>query len=223
LEGPNGLLHSFAGLNEVPHEWEVDPDPRSILSVWAKPYPTLGDNVAVVSAALALREKGLDPDTIASVEVHQNAHFASYPGTSFRGPYERPAQAMASTAYAVASTLLHGRLEYQRYTTKLQDPGTTALIERLTVVPEKSYGYVDGMVVVTLKDGSTRTQAAKDLDQTLFYRDRASAQEAFAALLHETGYGEDLVTSVSTTLFSAVENPTTTSIRTVIESLGIGE
>jgi 2-methylcitrate dehydratase PrpD len=222
LEGPNGLLHAFAGLDEVPRVWEVDPDPRSILTVWAKPYPTLGDNVAVVSAALALREAGLDPDTIASIEVHQNAHFASYPGTSFRGPYERPSQAMASTAYAVASTLLHGRLEYQRYTTKLQDPGTTALIERLAVVPEKSYSYVDGMVVVTLKDGSTRAQAAKDLDQTLFYRDRASAQEAFAALLHETGYGEDLVTLVSTTLFNAVENPTTTPIRTVVESLGIG-
>jgi len=175
-----------------------------------------------VAAALALRQAGLDPDNIASIEVHQNAHFASYPGTSFRGPYERPAQAMASTAYAVASTLLHGRLEYQRYTTKLQDPGTTALIERLKVVPEMTYSYVDGMVVVTLKDGSTRTQAAKDLDQTLFYRDWASAQEAFAALLRETGYGPDLVTSVSTTVFRAVENPSTTPIRTVVESLGIG-
>ncbi len=222
LEGSNGLLHAFAGLDKVPREWGVDPDPRSILTVWAKPYPTLGDNVAVVAAALALRQAGLDPDNIASIEVHQNAHFASYPGTSFRGPYERPAQAMASTAYAVASTLLHGRLEYQRYTTKLQDPGTTALIERLKVVPEMTYSYVDGMVVVTLKDGSTRTQAAKDLDQTLFYRDWASAQEAFAALLRETGYGPDLVTSVSTTVFRAVENPSTTPIRTVVESLGIG-
>lgn len=220
LEGANGLLRSFAGLTAVPEVWEREPDVRSILTVWAKPYPTLGDNVAVVSAALALREGGIDPSDIASVEVHQNAHFASYPGTSFRGPYERPAQATASTAYAVASTLLYGRLEYERYSTRLQDGPTDELITRLTVVPETTYSYVDGMVVVTLKDGSVRSQAAKDLDQTLFYRDRASAQDAFAALLAETGYGPELVSSFSTTLFRAVENADTTPIRTVVESLG---
>jgi 2-methylcitrate dehydratase PrpD len=220
LEGPNGLLRTFAGLDEVPEVWERDPDVRSILTVWAKPYPTLGDNVAVVSAALALREAGLDPGTIASVEVHQNAHFASYPGTSFRGPYERPAQAVASTAYAVASTLLYGRLDYARYTTRLHDAPTMALIEHLSVVPEATYSYVDGMVAVTLQDGSRRTQAAKDLDQTLFYRNRASALDAFGSLLHETGYGPELVSSVSSTVFNAIENPDTTTIRTVVESLG---
>jgi 2-methylcitrate dehydratase PrpD len=220
LEGPNGLLRAFAGLTEVPDVWQQDPDVGSILAVWAKPYPTLGDNVAVVAAALALREAGLDPSQIASVRVHQNAHFASYPGTSFRGPYVRSAQAVASTAYAVASTLLYGRLVYDRYSTHLDDAATMSLIERLAVVPEKTYSYIDGMVEVTLDDGTVRRQAAEDLDQTIFFRDKKSARAAFAALLHETGYETSLVESVSSSLFNAVDAADTTRIRAVIESLG---
>lgn len=219
LEGPNGFLRCFAGLSEVPEVWTKEPDERSILSVWAKPYPTLGDNVAVVAAALALRDEGLEPARIASVEVHQNAHFASYPGTSFRGPYVRPAQAVASTAYAVASTLAHGRLEYGRYSTHLADAATVALIERLTVVPEKDYSYIDGKVVVTLDDGRVVARETKELDQTLFFRDAASARAAFAGLLIETGYDESLVERVSSGVFRAVDEPETTAIRAVVEFL----
>lgn len=219
LEGPNGFLRCFAGLAEVPAPWTRDPDVRSILSVWAKPYPTLGDNVAVVAAALALREEGLSPSRIASVEVHQNAHFASYPGTSFRGPYVRPAQAVASTAYAVASTLLYGRLEYARYSTHLDDAPTMALIEKLRVVPEKNYSYIDGKVVVTLDDGTEVRREAKDLDQTLFFRDEASARVAFAELLRETDYDGSIADRISTAVFDAVANPATTPIRDVVESV----
>ena len=219
LEGPNGLLRCFAGLTEVPEVWNKDPDVRSILTVWAKPYPTLGDNVAVVSAALALRESGVDPTLIESVEVHQNAHFASYPGTSFRGPFVRSAQAVASTAYAVASTLRYGRLEYARYSSHLDDPETMALIERIRVVPERCYSYIDGMVTVSLRDGTTLRRDAKDLDQTLFFRDKVSAQEAFGALLAETGYDASLADTVTSTVFRAIESRDVTPIRDVIASL----
>lgn len=219
LEGPNGLLRSFAGLTEVPSVWHLDPDVRAILRVWAKPYPTLGDNVAVVAAALALREADLDPTAIASVEVHQNAHFASYPGTSFRGPYERPAQAVASTAFAVASTLLYGRLTYARYSTHLHDGATASLIERLRVVPETSYGYVDGMVEVTLLDGTVRRQAASDLDQALFFRDRDSANAAFVALVGEVDDDTAFAGPFSSMLFDAVTRRDTVPIRAVLDGL----
>ncbi|MGC1239795.1 MAG: hypothetical protein WA860_13510, partial [Acidimicrobiales bacterium] len=178
---------------------------------------TLGDNVAVVAAALALHHMGLDPSRISSVRVHQNAHFASYPGTSFRGPYVRPAQAVASTAYAVASTLLYGRLEYGRYATHLDDAATMSLIERLTVVPQKAYSYIDGLVEVTLDDGSVRRQAARDLDQTIFFRDKESAGAAFSALLRETGYDASLAESISSCVFGATG---ATPVGTVVESLG---
>ena len=219
LEGPNGFLHTFAGLDEVPTVWEKDPDLRSILNVWAKPYPTLGDNVAVVSAALALYELGIKSSDITTVSVHQNAHFASYPGTSFRGPYERPPQAMASTAYAVASTLLYGRIDYKRYTTKLNDEATNQLISKLNVVPESSYKYIDGEVKVTLRDGTVHSRAAKDLDQTLFFRDQKSAQEAFMALLIETGYDALVGQKVVDTLFNSLKNAEATKISSVVDAL----
>ncbi len=222
LEGKSGLLHAFAGLEVVPSVWERDPDSRSILNVWAKPYPTLGDNVAVVAAALALRDGGLDVDAIESVEVHQNAHFASYPGTSYRGPYIRPAQATASTAFAVAATLLYGSLKYEIYSTRLNDPQINDLIQRLKVVPEENFSYIDGMVEILLADGSKVRQAAAALPRSLFYRDRTSAVEAFTSLLLETGYGEELIHEVSAAVFAGIEDNRGVSIRSVLEKLKVG-
>ena len=209
LEGPNGLLHAFAGLDEVPAAWQRDPDVTTMADVWAKPYPTLGDNMAVTAAALAIQQRGLDPAQIASVEVHQNAHFASYPGTSFRGPFVRPAQGMASTAFAVSATLLYGRMDYDIYRTRLDDAAINSIIDRLHVVPERSYSYVDGLVIVTLRDGSVVEQSAAALPRTLFYRDRVTAEEALTAILAETGYREGLAAELSEKVFAGLEVPTT--------------
>lgn len=218
LEGPTGLLHSFAGIDDVPSAWEYDPDVRTMTDVWAKPYPTLGDNMAVTASALALHQSGVDPADIESVEVHQNAHFASYPGTSFRGPFVRPAQGMASTAFAVSATLLYGRMDYDIYATRLTDEAITAMIERVHVVPEPDYSYVDGRVIVTLRDGSEREQEASALARTLFYRDRSSAEEALTALLRETGYRDGLAMELATLVFSTLEQPST-SISQIVNAL----
>lgn len=219
LEGANGLLHSFAGIDDVPSVWEKEPDSRSIMDVWAKPYPTLGDNMAVTAAALALRERGVDVSSITSVAVHQNAHFASYPGTSYRGPYLRPAQAMASTAYAVSATLLYGRLIYDLYRTNLEDAKIIALIDRLHVVPEPSYSYVDGRVVLTLADATTIEQAAKDLPRTLFYRDRESALRSFESLMDEVGVDRARAERVASTVFAGHAASTRTPVKTLVEAL----
>ena len=126
---------------------------------------------------------------------------------------------MASTAYAVASTLLYGRIDYKRYTTKLHDEATNQLISKLTVVPESSYNYIDGEVKVTLSDGTLHSRAAKDLDQTLFFRDKKSAQEAFMALLNETGYDALAGQTVVDTLFRSIKNAATTEISSVVDAL----
>lgn len=218
LEGANGFLHTFAGLDAVPEVWQSDPDVRTMRDVWAKPYPTLGDNMAVTAAALEIQRRGLNPDEIDSVDVHQNANFASYPGTSFRGPFARPAQAMASTAFAVSATLLYGRMDYGIYSSRLDDRSIAALIERLRVVPEPSYSYVDGRVVVKLRDGSVVDQAASELPRTLFYRDRESAEEAIAALLKETGYRDGLADEVAQKVFGAL-NTASVPIADVVDTL----
>lgn len=220
LEGPNGLLHAIAGIDEVPSAWEKDPDITTMLDVWAKPYPTLGDNMAATAAALDIHNGGLDAKDIVSIEVHQNAHFASYPGTSYRGPFVRPAQAMASTAYAVAATLLYGRMPYSIYGTNLDDPDITKLIEVLRVVPETSYSYVDGKVRVSLREGTVLERSAADLPRTLFYRDRTSAVEALELILDETGYQPGLANQISEAVFGSLGEPSAIPVATLVASFG---
>jgi hypothetical protein len=125
---------------------------------------------------------------------------------------------MASTAYAVSATLLYGPLYYRIYSGQLDDPRINAMIERLKVVPEKDYGYVDGMVEITLKDGAKVRKAASELPRTLFYRDRASAVAAFDSLLNETGYDETIRQAVPHAVYTSVEQASSTSIRSVIAS-----
>lgn len=221
LEGATGFLHAFAGMDEVPATWAVDPDERSILTVWAKPYPTLGDNMAVVATALSLREDGLASDRIRSVTVHQNAHFASYPGTAYRGPFTRPAQAMASTAFATAATLLYGPLRYKLYDTNLGDGAIAAMIERIRVVPESAYTYLDALVEVQSDDGSTVRRSASELPRTLFFRDRPTARTAFRALLAEGGYPEGFADQVPEMVFAPSGGPPQ-MIRSVIDAVTEG-
>lgn len=187
LEGPAGLLRSFAGLDEPPRRWHEPPDPDAIRTTWAKPYPTLGDNIAVVATVLAARQALPSGAEIRSVTVHQNAHFASYPGTSFRGPFTRPAQALASTAFATAATLAYGRLRYRLYESVTGDRSVTELIERIRVVPEPSYGYLDASVDIELADGGHVRCSADELPRSMFYRDEASAIDAFDDLMGEVG------------------------------------
>lgn len=219
FEGPNGLLHAYAGIDDVPSVWEKDPDTGTMLNVWAKPYPTLGDNMAVTAAALDIQRSGFDAKDVVSVEVHQNAHFASYPGTSYRGPFVRPAQAMASTAFAVSATLLYGRMAYGIYATRLDDPAIIALIDVLRVVPEPSYSYVDGKVVVKLRDGTVLERAAADLPRTLFYRDKTSALEALELILDETGYRNGLARQIGEAVFGALNDPSATKVATLVSAL----
>jgi 2-methylcitrate dehydratase PrpD len=183
LESPKGLISAFAGLDD-PVELQEEPDPDSILTVWAKPFPTLGDNVAVASAAMALSDRGIGPSEIEDIIVHQNAEFASYPGTSFRGPYLKPTQAIASTAFAVSAALSRGAITFDLYSDALEDPRILGLIEKLSVVPEPDYTYLDGKVVVRA-GGEVYVSETSDLPRERFYRNAATATDAFETTVRE--------------------------------------
>lgn len=183
LTGERGFLHDYVGL-PVPEEWAFAPEPELILDSWVKPYPTLGDNMAVVIAARRIAAQ-VDAEAITEITIHQNAEFAAYPGTAYRGPFTRPAQAMASTAFAVAAMLAYGAIDYELYDRSLDDPTILRLIERTTVVPHENYAFVDGIVEVAM--GEQRlTGDASDEPRTTFYRDRPAGREAFVA---STGAG----------------------------------
>lgn len=218
LEGATGFLPSFAGLTDIPPRWRQPPDPAAISTVWAKPYPTLGDNMAVVATVLAVRDELAPGEQVQAVTVHQNAHFASYPGTSFRGPFSRPAQAMASTAFATAATLLYGPLRYRIYRDGLADPQVAALIERIRVVPEPSYSYLDAMVELELAGGRHLRRSAAELPRTLFFRDRASATDAFTGLLREAGFPDGFAAELPDAIFAPRATSTARRIVDIIDN-----
>ncbi|QEC48026.1 hypothetical protein FSW04_10890 [Baekduia soli] len=191
FESPKGFVRAFAGI-DAPDELREAPDPASILTVWSKPYPALGDNVAVISAALALRRRSpVDPAAITAVRVHQNAHFASYPGTAYRGPYTKATQGIASTPFGVAAALSRGAITYDLYGAGLKDPEILALVEKVAIAPEHDYGYLDGKVVVVTEDGEELACETSELPREVFFRDAPHAAAAFAATLAEVGVGGD--------------------------------
>src|SRR5579875_1543354 len=50
-------------------EWAIDPRVEAILDSCAKPWATLGDNMAAAAAAKLLHDDGLDPGAIRRVRV----------------------------------------------------------------------------------------------------------------------------------------------------------
>lgn len=192
FESEKGFVRAFTGLEHVPVELGRQPEPESICTVWAKPYPILGDNVAVASAAALLAERStFDRRDITAIKVHQNAEFAAYPGTAYRGPYAKPTQAIASTAFGVAAALVHGSITFDLYSNGLDDPEILSLIEKVTVFPEHGYGYLDGRVVVETGEGGEFSADTSEIPRTFFYRDRAAATAAFASTLREVGIEGD--------------------------------
>lgn len=218
FESPKGFLSAFAGMEPL-QEIDADPQPQSILGVWAKPYPTLGDNVAVVSAALHLRRTAdLDPSKVVGVRVHQNAEFASYPGTSYRGPYSRPTQAIASTAFAVSAALARGAITFDLYSTALNDSLILSIIEKLSVIPEQSYDYLDGKVVVVTDGGRELVSETAELPRELFYRDDETAIAAFESTLRETGVSGDAYSFATSLLERVASGDTGIPIADVLDA-----
>ena len=180
LEGDKGFARAFAGI-EAPDRWSTPPDEASILTVWEKAFPTLGDNIAVSLAACELSRQLPNTLSITEVVVHQNAEFASYPGTSYRGPFERRAQAMASTAFAVATALMRGEITAEVYDNSLADPEMLRLVDCLRVVPEGDYDYIDGRVAIRYEGGEL-SAASWDLPRTLLFRDVEQARATFLSI-----------------------------------------
>ncbi|MFI5612741.1 MmgE/PrpD family protein [Amycolatopsis sp. NPDC051903] len=182
-----GFLNCFAGSGDT-GTFPDEPAPESLLAAWAKPFPALGDNMAVIAAALAVRRQGdLDPAAVRAIRVHQNADFAAYPGTGYRGPFTRPTQAIASTVYGVAAMLARGRIRYDDYLGPLEDAVIMGLVGKAEIVPESDFGYLDGVVEVELAEGDRRGSAG-DLPSTMFFRDQDTTTRTLIELFDEVGH-----------------------------------
>lgn len=202
LEGPKGVAHALAGLAEAPPEWRADPRIEAIRDACAKPWATLGDNMAAAAAAKLLHDDGIDPAAIRRVRVRIWRHYAEYPGTSYRGPFERTAQALASTVFAVAAMLLDGELEYDVPFARRQDPAILGLIGRIIVEPHDKTPY-DATVELELFDGTGRSRSADESPRTLLFHDVETATELLRRRLARSGGSRGTADEVARLVFGS--------------------
>lgn len=207
LEGPNGVARALAGLSETPPEWAIDPRVEAILDSCAKPWATLGDNMAAAAAAKLLHDDGLDPGAIRRVHVRIWRHYAEYPGTSYRGPFTRTAQALASTVFAVAAMLALGDLEYDVPFARREDPEIHRLVDLVTVEPHDDTQY-DATVEVELTDGTIRIREAHESPRTLLFHDVETARELLRRRLARIGGSAALADDLANLVFGSQSGAT---------------
>lgn len=219
LEGAKGFLRSIVGLTETPPHWAKDPDPAMMAEVNAKPFATLGDNMAAVIAARVIHRDRLDLAQAKRITVQIWRPYSEYPGTSFKGPFERIVQTQASTAFAVAAMLAYGELDYGMGVNNRQDPRILALIEKITVVPDDEGGPMDGAIEVELADGRVHRRSAAESTETLLFQDEPRAAEVFEQRLVGSGRPAGLGQALAADIFASIRDGGALPIKTVIDRL----
>lgn len=220
LEGPKGLLAAYAALDAVPARWQSDPEPDSVVThVVAKPFATLGDNMAAAIASKLLYDDGVDTAAIRSIRITLWRHYAEYPGTDYRGPFTETAQALASTVFAVAAMLVHGQLEYDINRDRRDDPDILRLAGLSTIEPDDVGGPEDSVVEITFADGTRKSRSSREAPRTLLYHDRptseALAEERLTRMGWPAGSGGDFARA----LFAEADGSTGLSLRAVLDRL----
>lgn len=213
LEGRNGLARALAGLQTTPPEWAQPPAIDLIMGVCAKPFATLGDNMSVVLAAKLLKAAGLDHRQIRKVTVKVWRHYAEYPGTSYRGPFDRVIQALASMYFSAAAMLVYGELEYDKPQEHRQDPSILRLIPLMEIVPDDGGNPYDADVTVELDDGTRLTRSAAEAPRALLFHDRATAAALFQQRLGATGRNANAAGRMAQALFGCVDGTTNMTCR----------
>jgi 2-methylcitrate dehydratase PrpD len=219
LEGPKGLARSLAGLTAPPARWKRTPRIDAILGVSAKPWATLGDNMSAVVAAKILHDRGVDAEQIRRIRIRIWRHFTEYPGTSYRGPFDRIGQALASMAFGTACMLTYGELEYDKSVAHRTDSKILELIHRVEIEPDDHGDPYKADVEVTLSDGSVVKASASEAPATQLFHDRATAVALFEARLLRTGYRKGIGSSAAHALLEVIDRRAGTGMRGWIDSL----
>lgn len=202
LDGPRGFLATLAGMEARPDVWESPPDPAIMLEILCKPYATLGDNMPAAMAAQKHFRDGVDPQAIEAIEVTLWKPFTEYPGTNYKGPFERLVQCQASTAFAVATMLTQGDITYEMGNSLRADPAVLNLVARTTVIPDDPIGPLDARVVLVMKDGSRREAVTADVPRELIFLTRDRALSVFDARLAAAGAAPGAGRALGETLFA---------------------
>lgn len=219
LEGPKGLLRALAGLEEIPAAWKEPPRIDAILSVSAKPWATLGDNMSAVIAAGLVRAERSTPADIRSITIHIWRHFTEYPGTSYRGPYKRVTQALASMAFATAAMLVHGELEYDVSLGCREDSDILRLVHLVKIVPDDDGTPYDATVTVIFEDGTQIVKEARQAGMSQLFHDAATASALFEDRLVRSGYARGIGLRLAAQVMAAANEDGGTSARQLLDEL----
>jgi len=216
LEGPKGLMRSLAGLQETPAWWRDDPKLEAMFEIMAKPFAALGDNMPPILTAKLIHGMGIDRERIRAITVTLWRPYAEYPGTNFKGPYERTVQTLASTAFGVAAMLAYGELEYDVALHRREDPAILRLVQRTTIEPHDDL-YLDSDVSVALDDGTVIRRSASESPRGMIFQDRRSATDVFLARLERCGVGSEVGPAIVDDVFAAAEGRQTTGMHRILD------
>jgi 2-methylcitrate dehydratase PrpD len=219
LEGPKGFLRSLAGLTETPAKWRTDPNVEIMHKIMAKPWATLGDNMSAVAAAKLLYDDGVPLERIGRITVRIWRPYTEYPGTSFKGPFERTVQTQASTAFATAAMLVHGKLGFDIGMEHREDPQILKLVAVTNVEPDDQGTALDAEILIELTDGTRLRRTAKESPPTLIFQDRARATEVLEERLVRSGLPANAGKSIARTVFTSLDQGQEIDVRTVLDSL----
>ncbi len=219
LDGPKGFLATVAGLDKTPDVWATPPDPNIMRTIQAKPYATLGDNMAAAMAAQKLYQNGFDATQVASIEVTLWEPFTNYPGTNYKGPYERMVQTQASTAFAISAMLTQGDITYEMGNTLREDPLILDLVAKTTVIPDAVNGPLDSQVTLTMKDGRKLSAHSTEMPRDLLFQTRVRALHVFEGRMVRLGAKAGAAHTLGAKLFDDLGSTKSPSISSVLHEV----
>jgi len=219
LDGAKGFLSTIAGMERAPVEWSTPPDPAIMRGIMCKPYATLGDNMPAAMAAQKLYQTGIDVQEITAINVTLWEPYTNYPGTNFKGPYERLVQTQASTAFAVATMLTQGDITYNMGNTLRQDPAILSLVQKTTVIPDKVGGALDSEVSLTMKNGQHIKAHSRDMPRELIFLNRTRTISVFESRMTSLGVRPGMAHDFAGQLFSQLNETGTQPIGAVIHDM----
>ncbi|MGP1676970.1 MAG: MmgE/PrpD family protein [Burkholderiales bacterium] len=217
LEGAKGFLRSLAGLAQTPAKWRTDPNVEIMHKIMAKPWATLGDNMSAVAAAKLLHDEGVPLERVRRITVRIWRPYTEYPGTSFKGPFERAVQTQASTAFATAAMLVHGVLGYDIGFEHRDDPRILKLVAVTNIEPDDEGTALDAEVQIELDDGTRLRRAAKESARTLIFQDRARATDVLEERLVRSGLRPSAGKSIAGKVFTSLDQGVEIDIRSVLD------
>lgn len=167
IEGDYGFYRAFFG--EVPDNVEEvarpPGDPNELDDVYGKPIPACGMVVVPVQLAEEFRREGVTDDDIERIDLTVSGLTEDIPGCSHAGPFDSPTRALMSIPFGVASTFVHDGYAWSNCADHYDDPRIQALVDRVDLSYDDSFGKYRTELHVHLKDGGTRQKTADQPDE----------------------------------------------------------